>query len=159
MIRLEKYGISTTMQAYYLLIITTLCWGLNAVFARMAVGDISPMLLVSVRWLGTFILLALFTGRAIIADLPAIRRNFLICMPTQTSFRISHQTPLLQRIGTNAIARFPALWILMKQTSVLSQIRPNASRLLAASTRSLRQKSLTIPLFPARPDYHLASND
>jgi drug/metabolite transporter (DMT)-like permease len=64
------------MQAYYLLIITTLCWGLNAVFARMAVGEISPMLLVSVRWLGTFILLALFAGRAIIADLPAIRRNF-----------------------------------------------------------------------------------
>ena len=63
------------MQAYYLLIITTLCWGLNAVFARMAVGDISPMLLVSVRWFGTLILLALFAGRAIITDLPAIRRN------------------------------------------------------------------------------------
>ena len=46
------------------------------VFARMAVGDISPMLLVSVRWIGTFILLVLFAGRAIIADLPAIRRNF-----------------------------------------------------------------------------------
>jgi len=76
LIRLEKYGISTTIQAYYLLIIPTMCWGLNAVFARMAVGEISPMLLVSVRWLGTFILLALFAGRAIIADLPAIRRNF-----------------------------------------------------------------------------------
>ncbi len=63
------------MQAYYLLIITTLCWGLNAVFARMAVGDISPMLLVSTRWFGTLILLALFAGRAIIADLQAIRRN------------------------------------------------------------------------------------
>ena len=63
------------MQAYYLLIITTLCWGLNAVFAQMAVGEISPMLLVSVRWLGTLILLTLFAGRAIISDLPAIRRN------------------------------------------------------------------------------------
>ena len=41
----------------------------------MAVGEISPMLLVSVRWLGTLILLTLFAGRAIIADLPAIRRN------------------------------------------------------------------------------------
>jgi len=49
--RLENYGISATMQAYYLLVLTTLCWGLNAVFARMAVGEISPMLLVSVRWL------------------------------------------------------------------------------------------------------------
>jgi drug/metabolite transporter (DMT)-like permease len=41
----------------------------------MAVGEISPMLLVSIRWLGTLILLSLFAGRAIIADLPAIRRN------------------------------------------------------------------------------------
>jgi len=75
LIRLEKYGITATRQAYYLLIITMLCWGLNAVFARMAVGEISPMLLVSVRWLGTLVLLTLFAGRAIIADLPAIRRN------------------------------------------------------------------------------------
>ena len=75
LIRLEKYGITATRQAYYLLIITMLCWGLNAVFARMAVGEISPMLLVSVRWLGTLVLLTLFAGRAIIADLPSIRRN------------------------------------------------------------------------------------
>ena len=74
--RLENYGISATMQAYYLLVLTTLCWGLNAVFARMAVGEISPMLLVSVRWLGTLVLLVIFAGKAIIADLPAIRRNF-----------------------------------------------------------------------------------
>ena len=64
------------MQAYYLLVLTTLCWGINAVFARMAVGEISPMLLVSVRWLGTLVLLVIFAGKAIIADLPAIRRNF-----------------------------------------------------------------------------------
>ena len=75
LIKLEKYGITATWQAYYLLIITMLCWGLHAVFARMAVGEISPMLLVSVRWLGTLVLLTLFAGRAIIADLPAIRRN------------------------------------------------------------------------------------
>ena len=63
------------MKAYCLLVITTIFWGLNAVFARMAVGDISPMLLVSIRWLGTLILLAMFAGRSIIADLPAIRQN------------------------------------------------------------------------------------
>ena len=75
MIRLEKYGVTVTKQAYYLLIIAALCWGLNVVFARMAVGEISPMLLVSIRWLGALILLTLFAGRAIIADLPAIRKN------------------------------------------------------------------------------------
>ena len=58
-----------------MLILTTFCWGLNAVFARMAAGEISPMLLVSIRWLGTFILLALFAGRTIMEGLPAIRQH------------------------------------------------------------------------------------
>ncbi len=75
MLRLSNYGISETAQAYLLLIITTLCWGLNAVFARMAAGEISPMLLVSIRWLGTLVLLVLFAGRAVLNDLPAIGRN------------------------------------------------------------------------------------
>ena len=75
MLRLSNYGISETAQAYLLLIVTTLCWGLNAVFARMAVGEISPMLLVSIRWLGTIVLLGVFTGRAVLNDLPAIGRN------------------------------------------------------------------------------------
>ena len=58
-----------------MLILTTFCWGLNAVFARMAVGEISPMLLVSIRWLGTLILLVLFAGRTIMEGLPAIRQH------------------------------------------------------------------------------------
>ena len=58
-----------------MLILTTFCWGLNAVFARMAAGEISPMLLVSIRWLGTLILLVLFAGRTIMEGLPAIRQH------------------------------------------------------------------------------------
>ena len=58
-----------------MLILTTFCWGLNAVFARMAAGEISPMLLVSIRWLGTLSLLVLFTGRTIMEGLPAIRQH------------------------------------------------------------------------------------
>ena len=75
MLRLSNYRISETAQAYLLLIVTTLCWGLNAVFARMAAGEISPMLLVSIRWLGTLVLLVLFAGRVVLSDLPAIGRN------------------------------------------------------------------------------------
>ena len=75
LIRLERYVITVTTKAYFLLIIKILCWGLNAVLARMAVGEISPMLLFSLRWLGTLILLNMFARRAIIADLPAICRN------------------------------------------------------------------------------------
>ena len=58
-----------------MLILTTFCWGLNAVFARMAAGEISPMLLVSIRWLGTLILLVLFAGRTVMEGLPAIRQH------------------------------------------------------------------------------------
>ena len=58
-----------------MLILTTFCWGLNAVFAKMTVGEISPMLLVSIRWLGTLILLFLFAGRTIMEGLPAIRQH------------------------------------------------------------------------------------
>ncbi len=78
MFRLEKLGIfkTKTMQAYFLLILTTLFWSLNAIFARMVAGEISPMLLVSIRWLGAIILISLFARRAIVADLPIIRRNF-----------------------------------------------------------------------------------
>ena len=75
MLKLEKYGVNESTQAYCMLILTTFCWGLNAVFARMAAGEISPMLLVSIRWLGTFILLVLFAGRTIMEGLPAIRQH------------------------------------------------------------------------------------
>ena len=75
MLKLEKYGVNESIQAYCLLILTTLCWGLNAVFARMAAGEISPMLLVSIRWLGTLVLLVLFAGRTIMNGLPFIRQN------------------------------------------------------------------------------------
>ena len=48
---------SENKTAYLLLIITTLGWGCNAVFAKLAVGEVSPMLLVSIRWLITMVLL------------------------------------------------------------------------------------------------------
>ena len=75
MLKLEKYGVNESIQAYCMLILTTFCWGLNAVFARMAAGEISPMLLVSIRWLGTLILLVMFAGRTIMEGLPAIRQH------------------------------------------------------------------------------------
>ena len=73
--KLEKYGVNESIQAYCLLVLTTFCWGLNAVFARMAVGDISPMLLVSIRWLGTLILIVLFAGRTLMDGLPSILQH------------------------------------------------------------------------------------
>ena len=54
---------SENKKAYLLLIITTLGWGCNAVFAKLAVGEVSPMLLVSIRWLITMVLLVVYFGR------------------------------------------------------------------------------------------------
>jgi drug/metabolite transporter (DMT)-like permease len=60
-------------RAYLLLTFTTLCWGANAVFGRMAVGEISPMALVSARWLGVSILLTLFANAHLRRDWRALR--------------------------------------------------------------------------------------
>ena len=49
---------------------------MNAVFAKMTVGEISPMLLVSIRWLGTLVLLFLFAGKIIIDSLNNLRQQF-----------------------------------------------------------------------------------
>ncbi len=62
-------------RAYVLLSLTTLCWGANAVFGRMAVGEISPMVLVTLRWGGALALMLLFAHRHLRRDWPVLRRN------------------------------------------------------------------------------------
>ena len=64
-------------RAYLLLTMTALCWGGNAVFGRLAVGEISPMLLVTLRWLGVLLLIALFANRYIREDWPVLKQNLL----------------------------------------------------------------------------------
>ena len=58
--------------AYLLLITTTLCWGCNAVFARLAVGEVSPMLLVSIRWMATILLLFVFFRKNLFKEFKTI---------------------------------------------------------------------------------------
>lgn len=65
------------LRAYLLLSFTALCWGGNAVFGRMAVGEISPMALVTARWLGVSVLLALFAHRQLRRDWPVLRPHLL----------------------------------------------------------------------------------
>jgi drug/metabolite transporter (DMT)-like permease len=64
-------------RAYLLLTFTTLCWGANAVFGRMAVGEISPMALVTARWLGASLLLALFAHNHLRRDWRLLRPRLL----------------------------------------------------------------------------------
>ena len=70
-------GQGPALKAYGLLTFTALCWGANAIFGRIAAGEISPMFLVSVRWAGVFLLLMIIARRQIARDLPVLRRNAL----------------------------------------------------------------------------------
>ncbi len=63
--------------AYVFLIVTTLCFGLNANLSRLAVGEISPMLLVALRWTATVPLLLMLTRRRLLTAWPALRAQWL----------------------------------------------------------------------------------
>lgn len=62
--------------AYLLLVLTTLSWGANAVAAKMSVGELSPMLLTLLRWLGVFLLLAIFARKKVAAEWPVLRAHW-----------------------------------------------------------------------------------
>lgn len=61
------------LQAYAVLIVAALCWAGNSIFGRLAVGEVSPLLLVSVRWLGVLLLLLVFARRYIVQDWSVLR--------------------------------------------------------------------------------------
>ena len=63
----------SAVSAYVLLTLTALCWGANTVFGRLAVGQVSPMALVSLRWLSVSIFLLLFARRELSDDWPRVR--------------------------------------------------------------------------------------
>jgi len=70
------------MHAYLFLTFTALCWGANAVFGRVAVGEVSPMAIVSLRWFGVLLLLLVVARRQVRADWPVLRASlpFVIVM-------------------------------------------------------------------------------
>lgn len=61
---------------YVLLTLTMLAWAGNAVAGRMAVGEISPMLLTAGRWTLVLLLLALFLRRPVAESWPVLRRHW-----------------------------------------------------------------------------------
>ena len=66
-----------TALAYLFLTCTSLCWGMNAVFGRLAVGEVSPMMIVSLRWFVTLAILALFARSALRQALAALQGRWL----------------------------------------------------------------------------------
>jgi drug/metabolite transporter (DMT)-like permease len=63
-------------QAYVLLTLTTLMWGGNAIAGRLAVGEVSPMMLTCLRWVIVVIVLMPLVGRQVIAAWPQIRERW-----------------------------------------------------------------------------------
>ena len=52
-----------------------MCWGANTVFAKLAVGEVSPMMLTAWRWLGVVILAWLLAYRGIRSEWATLRAN------------------------------------------------------------------------------------
>ncbi|MBS0454558.1 MAG: DMT family transporter [Proteobacteria bacterium] len=65
-------AIQPASKAYLLLVFTTLIWGANAVAARLAVGEVSPMFLTFMRWGISCVALALFARDPIRAHWPTL---------------------------------------------------------------------------------------
>ncbi len=84
------------LRAYFLLVFTTLCWGANAIFGKLAVGEIPPMLLVSSRWLGALTLMLVFANSHVRRDWSILRERllFISCLGTMgfTGFNVLFYT-------------------------------------------------------------------
>lgn len=63
------------MLTYLFLIITTLSWSANTVFAILSVGEVSPMVIVFGRWFGVTLLLLLFAHKHILQDWAVFKNN------------------------------------------------------------------------------------
>ena len=77
-------NIPRNLRAYLFLTVTTLCFGMNTNFGKLAVGEISPMMMVLLRWVGAVALLMVFFRRRLLRDWPALRPHwlFLVLMGT-----------------------------------------------------------------------------
>jgi drug/metabolite transporter (DMT)-like permease len=62
--------------AYLLLALTALMWGANAVAGRLAVGEVSPMVLTMARWAVSCAILAVYARREIVRDVPKLRSRW-----------------------------------------------------------------------------------
>ncbi|HLM40919.1 MAG TPA: DMT family transporter [Microvirga sp.] len=64
-------------QAYVLLSLTALMWGGNAIAGRLAVGEISPMVLTCLRWVFVVGVMIPLVGRQVVAEWAKIRARWI----------------------------------------------------------------------------------
>ncbi|MCL6707309.1 DMT family transporter [Pseudomonas sp. R2.Fl] len=65
-------------RAYFYLVVTTLLWGGNTAFGKMAVGHVSPMMLNLSRWTIAFFVITLISLPQLRRDWPEMRRHWLL---------------------------------------------------------------------------------
>lgn len=64
--------------AYLFLLFTTLLWGGNSVAGKLAVGHISPMMLVFLRWVLAVLIMLPIGWRTLREDWPIVRKHWLV---------------------------------------------------------------------------------
>jgi drug/metabolite transporter (DMT)-like permease len=64
---------TSATRAYLFLTLTTIMWGGNAIAGQLAVGQVSPLLLTSLRWLFVCVALGLFARRHLVRDWPILK--------------------------------------------------------------------------------------
>ena len=74
---LHSLGTGLWGRAYVLLILTTLMWGGNAIAGRLAVGEISPMVLTCLRWVFVVGVMIPLVGRQVVAEWAKIRARWI----------------------------------------------------------------------------------
>lgn len=94
------------LRAYAFLTTTALCWGANAVFGRLAVGEVSPLALVALRWLGVVLLLLVFARGPLRRDWQVLR----------------HHLPFVFVMGALGFASFNALFYVAAHTTTAVNI-------------------------------------
>ena len=67
-------SLSQNMQAYAVMTVAAWCWAGNSIFSRLAAGEVSPMLLVTFRWIGVLLLMLIFARRYIVQDWPVLKQ-------------------------------------------------------------------------------------
>lgn len=70
-------AVNPAAAAYPLLTLTTLLWGGNAIAGKWAVGEVSPQVLTTLRWVIAFAVLAFVARRPVIAERHALAPRWL----------------------------------------------------------------------------------
>ncbi|HCX14189.1 MAG TPA: EamA family transporter [Rhodospirillaceae bacterium] len=81
-------------------------WAGNAIAGQVAVGEISPMLLTALRWVGVGVLIFIFARRRIVNEWPALRTRL----------------PLLLALGALGFSTFNALFYIAAHSTVAINI-------------------------------------